>query len=48
MIASNPWPELPYRERKETWETLHLWTQGGQGLRQSALSEDQKKKSDEF
>jgi len=27
MIASNPWPELPYRERKETWETLHLWTQ---------------------
>ena len=27
MIASNPWPELPYREWKETCETLHLWTQ---------------------
>ena len=29
MIASdsNPWPELPYPEWKETCETLHLWTQ---------------------
>jgi len=29
MIASkpNPWPELPYREWRETCETLHLWTQ---------------------
>jgi hypothetical protein len=29
MIASqhNPWPELAYREWKETCETLHLWTQ---------------------
>jgi len=29
MIASkrNPWPELPYREWKDTLETIHLWTQ---------------------
>ncbi len=29
MIASKrkPWPELPYREWKDTLETLHLWTQ---------------------
>lgn len=29
MIASkrNLWPELPYREWRETCETLHLWTQ---------------------
>ena len=51
MIASNPKPELPYRERKETCETLHLWTQVvGKAFANlySALSEDQKKKSDEF
>jgi len=23
----NSWPELPYREWKDTCETLHLWTQ---------------------
>ena len=29
MIASKrkSWPELPYREWRETCETLHLWTQ---------------------
>ena len=49
MIASNPRPELPYRERKETCETLHLWTQVvGKAFANlySALSDDQKRKSD--
>ena len=24
---ANPWPELPYSAWKDTYETLHLWTQ---------------------
>ena len=27
MTTSNLWPELPLAEWKETYETLHMWTQ---------------------
>ena len=26
-MTSNPWPELPLAEWKDTFETLHMWTQ---------------------
>jgi hypothetical protein len=27
MPKSNPWPELPYEDWKDTYATLHMWTQ---------------------
>jgi hypothetical protein len=26
-MSSNPWPELPLAEWKDTYETVHMWTQ---------------------